>query len=49
MKKVYKNENGGTMIITDPNLESIMKREGFAFVEDLETEEKPKKGKKTEE
>jgi hypothetical protein len=49
MKKLFKHENGGTMIITDPNLESIMEREGFEFVEDLEPEEKPKKGKKTEE
>lgn len=46
MRKVYKAKNGETIIITDANLENIMKREGFEFVEDLD--EKPKK-KKTEE
>ncbi|MDF2675169.1 MAG: hypothetical protein K0R09_3441 [Clostridiales bacterium] len=46
MKKIFKHKNGGTMIITDPNLESIMKREGFEFVKDLEPK---KEDKKTEE
>lgn len=43
MKKVYKHENGGTMIITDSNLESIMKREGFKFVKDLEPKKQEEK------
>jgi hypothetical protein len=47
MRKVFKAKNGETIIITDPNLENIMEREGFELVEDLD--EKPKKGKKTEE
>ena len=48
MKKLYKHtESGDTIVITDPNLESIMTREGFELVGDAD--EEPKKGKaKTE-
>ena len=49
MKKLYKHtKSGDTIVITDPNLESVMKREGFELVGD-HVDEEPKKGKaKTE-
>jgi hypothetical protein len=36
MKRVYKAENGEVITITNPILISVMEREKFEFVEDLD-------------